>query len=44
LPDPLLWQVFAPEVLERAESLQGEQVQRLIDAQIELALDPYEIG
>ena len=43
LPDPLLWQVFAPEVLERAEHLNGSQVQRLIDAQIELALDPYDV-
>ena len=43
LPDPLLWQVFAPQVLERAEQLQGTQVQRLIDAQIELALDPYDV-
>lgn len=43
LPDPLLWQCFAPDVLERAESLQGSQVQRLIDAQIEIALDPYDV-
>ncbi|MDG1432031.1 MAG: class II D-tagatose-bisphosphate aldolase, non-catalytic subunit [Paracoccaceae bacterium] len=43
LADPLLWQVFAPEVLERAEGLGGSQVQRLIDAQIEVALDPYDI-
>lgn len=43
LADPLLWQVFAPEVLDRAEELQGSQVQRLIDAQIEIALDPYDV-
>lgn len=43
LPDPLLWQVFPPEVLNRAEILAGTQVQRLIDAQIELALDPYDV-
>lgn len=41
IPDPVLWQVFAPEVLERAESLSGSQVQRLIEAQIQIALDPY---
>ena len=43
LPDPLLWQVFSPQVLERAEGLEGTQAQRLIDAQIETALDPYDI-
>ncbi|WP_435231746.1 class II D-tagatose-bisphosphate aldolase non-catalytic subunit [Pseudopelagicola sp. nBUS_20] len=43
LPDPLLWQVFAPNVLDRAEQLQGSQVQRLIDAQIEITLDPYDV-
>lgn len=43
LPDPLLWQVFSPQVLERAEGLEGTQAQRLIDAQIEIALDPYDI-
>ncbi|NQZ74478.1 MAG: class II D-tagatose-bisphosphate aldolase, non-catalytic subunit, partial [Dinoroseobacter sp.] len=43
LPDPLLWQVFSPQVLERAECLEGTQAQRLIDAQIEIALDPYDI-
>lgn len=41
LPDPLLWQVFAPAVLDRADALSGPQVQRLIDAQIQIALDPY---
>lgn len=44
LPDPLLWQVFAPAVLDRAEALSGPQVQRLIDAQIQIALDPYFFG
>ncbi len=43
LPEPLLWQVFAPNVLDRAEELDGTQVQRLIDAQIEIALDPYDV-
>lgn len=43
LPDPLLWQVFAPNVLDRAETLRGSQVQRLLDAQIECALDPYDV-
>ena len=41
--DPLLQQVFSPQVLDRAETLSGTQVQRLIDAQIEIALDPYDI-
>lgn len=41
IPDPVLWQTFSPEVLHRAENLAGSQVQRLIDAQIQLALDPY---
>ncbi len=41
IPDPLLWQVFAPDVLDRAEGLSGSQVQRLIEAQIQIALDPY---
>ncbi len=33
--------VFDPIVLERAERLKGSQIQRLIDAQIECALEPY---
>ena len=41
--DPLLQQVFSPQVLDRAETLSGTQVQRLIDAKIEIALDPYDI-
>lgn len=43
LADPLLQQVFETKVLDRAESLSGSQFQRLIDAQIEIALDPYDI-
>ena len=43
LPDLLLRQVFASNVLERAETLAGTQFQRLIDAQIEIALDPYDV-
>lgn len=43
LPDSLLWQVFAPSVLDLSEDLQGNQVQRLVDAQIQLALDPYDV-
>ena len=41
LPDPILWQVFGSDVLDRAEGLGGPRVQALIDAQIQLALDPY---
>ena len=44
LPDPLLWQVFPTEVLERAEILGGDRVQSLIDAKIDLALDPYDFA
>ncbi|MBO9476209.1 class II D-tagatose-bisphosphate aldolase, non-catalytic subunit [Shimia sp. R11_0] len=33
--------VFGTTVLERAEELSGSHAQRLIDAQIELALEPY---
>lgn len=41
IPDADLHGVFPDEVLTRAEHLTGDQVQRLIDAQIQLALDPY---
>ncbi|MEP3297336.1 MAG: class II D-tagatose-bisphosphate aldolase, non-catalytic subunit [Pseudoruegeria sp.] len=41
IADPILWQVFAPSVLDRAETLSGTQIQRLIEAQIQLALEPY---
>lgn len=41
LPIPLLWQHFAPQVLDRAEVIGGPLPQALIAAQIELALDPY---
>ena len=41
LPAPLLWQHFAPAVLDRAETIGGPFAQALIAAQIELALDPY---
>lgn len=41
ITDTDLRRVFEPEVLDRAETLDGPQVQRLIDAQIELALAPY---
>jgi D-tagatose-1,6-bisphosphate aldolase subunit GatZ/KbaZ len=41
IPDPVLWQLFSQPVLDRAEQLTGTQVQRLIHAQIQLALDPY---
>jgi D-tagatose-1,6-bisphosphate aldolase subunit GatZ/KbaZ len=39
--DKALVTVFAPAVLDRAEELRGGQVQRLINAQIEIALQPY---
>ena len=41
IPAPLLWQHFAPGVLDRAETIGGPLPQALIAAQIELALDPY---
>lgn len=41
LPDNALAKVFDIDVLDRAEVLQGSQCQRLIDAQIEIALQPY---
>lgn len=41
IPDPILWQVFCPTVLERAEDLTGTQIERLVRAQIQIALDPY---
>ncbi|MDE9449222.1 class II D-tagatose-bisphosphate aldolase, non-catalytic subunit [Aliiroseovarius sp. Z3] len=41
IPDASLQTVFDDDVLTRAEQLTGDQVQRLIDAQIQLALDPY---
>ena len=44
LPEPLLLQVFDERVLERAEQLSGGLDQRLIDASIELALDPYDLS
>jgi D-tagatose-1,6-bisphosphate aldolase subunit GatZ/KbaZ len=44
IPEPLLLQGFAPEVLDRAEALTGTQVQRLIDATIQTALAPYFFG
>ena len=43
LPEPLLMQVFDRAVLDRAERLEGSLDQRLIDASIELALDPYDL-
>ncbi|MCK8463759.1 class II D-tagatose-bisphosphate aldolase, non-catalytic subunit [Aliiroseovarius sp. S1339] len=41
IPVAELRNVFSDAVLTRAEQLTGDQVQRLIDAQIQLALDPY---
>lgn len=41
ITDADLQKVFDPAVLDRAEQLDGPQAQRLIDAQIELALSPY---
>lgn len=43
LPEPLLSQVFSNACLDRAETLSGPSSQRLIDAKIELALDPYDL-
>lgn len=44
LPEPLLMQVFDRAVLDRAEQLHGPLDQRLIDASVELALDPYDLS
>ncbi|AGI69704.1 putative D-tagatose-1,6-bisphosphate aldolase subunit kbaZ [Octadecabacter antarcticus 307] len=41
IPDPILWQVFGQPVLDRAEDLAGSQIERLVRAQIQIALDPY---
>lgn len=41
IPAPLLWQHFAPQVLDRADVIGGPLPHALIAAQIELALDPY---
>ncbi len=41
LPEPLLWQVFGTDILERAEALKGDGPTRLIHATIEAALAPY---
>jgi len=41
IPDASLSKVFSADILTRAEILNGSQVQRLIDAQIEMALQPY---
>lgn len=41
LPDSALRTAFDPVVLDRAEQLEGRQIQRLIDAQIACALEPY---
>ncbi|WP_371168965.1 class II D-tagatose-bisphosphate aldolase non-catalytic subunit [Aliiroseovarius sp. 2305UL8-7] len=41
IPDRIAQTVFSEAVLTRAETLGGDPVQRLIDAQIQLALDPY---
>ena len=43
IPDPVLRQFFAPCVLDRFDTLSGTQFTRLIHAQIETALDPYDI-
>ena len=37
-------QVFDTAVLDRAEHLSGTLDQRLIDASVELALDPYDLS
>ena len=44
LPEPLLWQGFAPEVLERAEAIPGPRAQALVLAQVQVALAPYFFG
>ena len=44
IPDSVLRQVFDQAVLDRADSLTGDIVQRLIDGKIQIALDPYFFG
>ena len=41
LPDPLLQQMFAPAIIARAATLGFELPRALVQASIELALDPY---
>lgn len=45
LPDPLLWQVFAPETVERAKMIAAKSgfpiAEALVHAEIQLALAPY---
>ncbi|MDA5556927.1 class II D-tagatose-bisphosphate aldolase non-catalytic subunit [Shimia sp. MMG029] len=41
IPDAALQTAFDEATLTRAEMLDGAQAQRLVDAQIELALEPY---
>ena len=41
LPEPLLWQGFAPAVLARAEAIPGPRAQALLLAQVQQALAPY---
>ena len=41
IPDPMFAQYFAPAVLDRASNLKGRLGDRLIDAQVQLAIDPY---
>lgn len=41
LPEPMLRQVFSSAVLDRAEALPGTLADRLIDAEVQIALGPY---
>lgn len=41
LPEPMLLQAFAPDLLDRASDLGGALPQALVTASIQLALDPY---
>ena len=41
LPEPMLLQTFAPDLLDRASDLGGALPQALVTASIQLALDPY---
>ncbi len=41
MPEPMLWQVFSPEVIARAKRLGGPIAEALILAQIQIALLPY---
>lgn len=44
LPEPLLWQGFAPRVLDLAEAIPGPRAPALLQAAVQAALSPYFFG